>query len=69
MNLGSNKSFLVAEALRDRGVPFAFATGDGGIGQAPGFQDPIVLHKPFDFEAVKSMLEALLDENRKANRQ
>jgi DNA-binding response OmpR family regulator len=69
VNLGSNKSFLVAEALRNRGVPFAFATGDGDIGQASGFPDPLVLQKPFDFEAVKSMLEALLDENRKANRQ
>jgi DNA-binding response OmpR family regulator len=66
VNLGGNKSFMVAEALRDRGVPFAFATGDGDLAQASGFTDPFVLQKPFDFEAVKSMVEALLNAARLA---
>ena len=38
VNLGSNKSFLVAEALRNRGVPFAFATGDGDIDRRRAFR-------------------------------
>lgn len=60
VNLGGQRSFLVAEALRDRGIPFAFATGDSGLSPASGFKEPIVLSKPFDFEAVKSVLGKLL---------
>jgi DNA-binding response OmpR family regulator len=59
INLGSRNSFSVADALRERGVPFAFATGDGSL--ASGFDDPILLHKPFDFEAVRAVLGRLLD--------
>jgi CheY-like chemotaxis protein len=60
VNLGSQNSYLVADALRQRGVPFAFATGDSGPGAASGFEDPILLQKPFDFEGVKAVLGRLL---------
>ena len=60
INLGHQNSYLVADALRQRGVPFAFATGDSGPGAASGFNDPILLHKPFDFEGVKAVLGKLL---------
>ena len=30
VNLGGKNSFLVADALKQRGIPFAFATGDSG---------------------------------------
>ncbi len=43
-----------------RSVPFAFATGDSGANAAHGFGEAIVLHKPFDFEAVKAVLGKLL---------
>lgn len=61
IKLGSQNSFLVADALRERGVPFAFATGDGSLGDASGLIDPILLHKPFDFEALRAILGRLLD--------
>jgi CheY-like chemotaxis protein len=58
VNLLGDNSYGVAEALRRKGVPFAFATGDGRIDAA--FPDPILLSKPFDFEGVKAVLDKLL---------
>jgi len=60
INLGQQNSYLVADALRQRGVPFAFATGDSGPDAGSGFNDPILLQKPFDFEGVKAVLGKLL---------
>ncbi len=60
VNLGGNNSYAVAETLKQRGVPFAFSTGDGLIDAASGFSDPILLSKPFDFEGVKTVLGKLL---------
>ena len=53
-------SFLVADALKQRGIPFAFATGDSGVDASAGFDNPILLAKPFDFESVKAVLAKLL---------
>jgi DNA-binding response OmpR family regulator len=60
VNLGGQNSYSVADALRQRGIPFAFVTGDGTIDAASGFADPILLAKPFDFEGVKAVLGELL---------
>ena len=61
VNLGANNSYAVAETLKQRGVPFAFATGDGSIDAEAGFTNPILLSKPFDFEGVKTVLSKLLE--------
>jgi CheY-like chemotaxis protein len=60
VNLAGNNSYALANALKQKGVPFAFATGDGSIDQESGFADPILLSKPFDFEGVKTVLGKLL---------
>ena len=60
VNLGGDTCYPLANALRARGVPLAFATGDGGLDEGQGLQDPILLSKPFDFERVKAALAALL---------
>jgi CheY-like chemotaxis protein len=60
INLAGENSYSVANALKEKGVPFAFATGDSGIDADSGFKDPLLLHKPFDFEAVKSVIGKLL---------
>ena len=60
VNLGGKTSYAVAETLKQRGVPFAFVTGDGSIDAESGFPDPILLSKPFDFEGVKTVLSKLL---------
>jgi DNA-binding response OmpR family regulator len=63
---GGNTCYSLANALKARGVPLAFSTGDVGLDEAQGFKNPILLPKPFDFEAVKSTVAALLDPARKA---
>lgn len=60
VNLAGKNSYLVAETLKQRGVPFAFVTGNSAIDAASGFSDPILLSKPFDFEGVKTVLGRLL---------
>ena len=60
VNLAGENSFSVANALKQRGIPFAFATGDGGIDKEAGFADPILLNKPFIFEDVKAVIGKLL---------
>jgi len=64
VNLAGEQSFAVAERLKQRGVPFAFATGDGSIDKTAGFADPILLSKPFDFEGVKTVLGKMLARRR-----
>jgi DNA-binding response OmpR family regulator len=60
VNLDRENSFPLAQALRARGVPIVFATGDSSLNDASGFGGSLVLEKPFDFEAVKATVEALL---------
>jgi CheY-like chemotaxis protein len=60
VNLGGTNSFLVADALKQRGIPFAFATGDSGVDASAGYANPILLPKPFDFDGVKAVLGKLL---------
>jgi DNA-binding response OmpR family regulator len=58
VRLGDQDSYSVANALRARGIPFAFATGDGAV--RSGFERPLILAKPFDFEGVKLVVGELL---------
>jgi DNA-binding response OmpR family regulator len=67
VNLGGHNCYPLANALRARGVPLAFATGDAGLDEGEGFKNPILLPKPFDFEAVKSTVAALLGKTPKAS--
>ena len=60
VNLGGDTCYPLANALRSRGVPLAFATGDGRLDEGQGFQDALILPKPFDFENVKSVLGKML---------
>ena len=58
VSLGAGTSFALAERLKARGVPFAFATGysaeDLGRGAVA------VLAKPFDFESLSAVVGTLL---------
>jgi DNA-binding response OmpR family regulator len=60
VNLAGENSFPLANALKLRGIPVAFATGDSGLDEESGFADPILLNKPFAFEDVKAVLGELL---------
>jgi DNA-binding response OmpR family regulator len=60
VNLGGRNSYSVANALKQRGIPFAFATGASALDAGSGFKDPLLLQKPFDFEGVKAVVGKLL---------
>lgn len=60
VRLGDQNCYPVANVLRERGVPFAFATGDSGQGMISEFDNALLLLKPFDFEGVKAVVGKLL---------
>lgn len=47
VNLGEVKSFPIADLLRDRGIPFFFATGYGIEGLSAPYRDELVVDKPY----------------------
>jgi DNA-binding response OmpR family regulator len=47
INLAGKKSFPVADILSERGIPFAFATGNGPEGLMDGYRDFPALQKPY----------------------
>lgn len=56
VNLGSETSFPVAEALQAAGVPFAFGTGFGDSAAFPDrFRDARVLQKPYSAESLEAL--------------
>jgi CheY-like chemotaxis protein len=64
VNLAGTESFPVADALRERGIPFLFTTGYGQQGLPPRFADAPVLAKPFrrhDIDAALTQLRANAD--------
>ncbi|HEX6866007.1 MAG TPA: response regulator [Caulobacteraceae bacterium] len=47
VNLGGKSIFPVADALKARGVPFAFASGYGEAGLSESHKTAAVIQKPF----------------------
>ncbi len=60
VSLDGHDSFAVAAALRERAIPFAFATGHANDRIEDRFKDAPKLAKPYDFDRVKSVLAVLL---------
>lgn len=60
INLSNDRSFPVAELLGDRAIPFLFATGYGGQGLEPPFEDAPVLPKPYSRASLESLLSDLV---------
>lgn len=62
MQLGSDSSEAIAEALHQRDIPFAFAfaTGYGSQGVPAAFKDHPVLRKPFPMDELERCLTKLL---------
>ena len=58
VNLAGEASFPVADALRERGIPFLFATGYGIQGIAEDYRDAPVLQKPFRALDLEQALRA-----------
>ncbi len=60
VNLNGQRSYPIAEALSDAGVPFAFSTGYGEHGLAKGYGGRPVLNKPYNCAQLVKVLTALL---------
>lgn len=56
---GGEKSFAIADALAERGIPFVFATGGSHDTVAEQFRDRPTLPKPFTMDGVSKALDAL----------
>lgn len=59
INLAGKHSFPIAQVLRERGIPFLFASGYGVAGLAEGFEATPVLQKPFDKSELEKAVRAV----------
>ncbi len=60
INLDGKQSFPIADILRQRGIPFFFATGYGPRGLNDNYADTFTLKKPFlTSELEKAVLRAV----------
>jgi CheY-like chemotaxis protein len=60
INMGDGASFPVAKVLREKQVPFCFATGYGAAGVPAELSHVPVLQKPYSEEALAQMLSGLM---------
>lgn len=60
VNVAGRQVFPVAEALRERGVPFVFSTGYGEGGLPDEWRGHPTLQKPFTEAAVRDALVAAM---------
>ena len=60
INLRGRMVFPVADALRDRGVPFVFATGYTEAAVPPDYSDVPLWEKPFQPEELAKALPGLM---------
>jgi DNA-binding response OmpR family regulator len=60
VRLSDGNSYPVAHALLSRGIPFAFATGQGEGSLDSVFENQPILLKPFDFASVQDVLGKML---------
>jgi DNA-binding response OmpR family regulator len=53
INVAGAPSFPVVDILRQRSIPFVFASGYGNEGLTDGYRDETVLHKPFESRELR----------------
>lgn len=56
---GGEKSWPIADALAERGIPFVLATGGGDDSVVEPHRDRPRLHKPFTMDGVEKALDSL----------
>ena len=61
VSLGARTTEALAARLRERGVPFAVASGHDAASLSAVFTHGRLLPKPFGFETFRRTVEALLD--------
>lgn len=60
LNLRDETSLPVAQALRDRGKRFIFATGYDGLPPGSGFADAPIISKPYRIEQLAAVIAETL---------
>lgn len=60
VNLRGETSYPVADALAEKGLPFAFLSGYTSDQLRPGFQDCPLLSKPLNADALRDRLSQML---------
>lgn len=60
VNVAGRQVFPVAQALKDRGVPFVFSTGYGEGGLPDEWRGQPTIQKPFTEAAVRDALMAVM---------
>lgn len=58
INLGSESSTPIAAHLREKGIPFAFASGYGAV--PDGFEGAPLIEKPYREAEIVAAIEALI---------
>ncbi len=61
INLAGMPVFPLADALRERGIPFLFASGYGAAGLPADYCGHPILQKPFTIEPLLRLLARLLE--------
>jgi CheY-like chemotaxis protein len=61
LNLDGKDTYAIADALRQKNVPFIFATGYGLTGLRPEYGNRPVLQKPFQSRDLETALSVALD--------
>ena len=64
VNLNGQRSYPIANALDEHGVPFAFSTGYGEPGVEEGHGGHLVLKQPYTCSRFNETIQALLLERR-----
>lgn len=60
INLANEKSFPVADALRERNIPFLFATGYGSKGLDDAYRGVATIQKPFRSQDLERAIHQVL---------
>jgi DNA-binding response OmpR family regulator len=61
VTLGSGDSFALADRAGVKGLRIAFITGRNAMDLPVRFKGALVLAKPFEFEAIRTLVAKLLD--------
>lgn len=60
LNLSGVLSFPVADMLRQRRIPFMFATGYGSQGMTENYRDEVVMVKPYGLHELQSAINNVI---------
>lgn len=60
INVAGTKSFPIADILRQRNIPFVFASGYGSDGLVDGYRDEAIVRKPYELDELKQAIAAVV---------